>query len=269
MALKRLSTSPTETTRLERILIYADPKCGKTRLATSLPEHFGEAVYVAWDPGTEHLGPVLAKYRSRLHPIQSTPKIGEPYEPDKDAFSIALTDWTTEWPHVKTLIWDNITATAEDLLSHVADTAQFSSSHVKINTGKSHLNLPMEGDYGAVHGMIDRLTTYLFRQPLHLIILAHAQIAESKDGSGTLGGPATIGKASVRKYAGRFDTVIHLATKTKDGKQSFTAHMDKHANIWTGGIRSHLALNPMPSTDLEPDPISFWNKYLQHFSVAD
>lgn len=266
MALKRATVSEE---RLERILIYADPKCGKTRLATSLPEHFGESIYVAWDPGTEHLGPVLTHYRPRLHPIQSVPDGKNPYTPDIDAFAIALTDWKKEYPNAKTLIWDHMTATAEDCLAQIADAGQFSDKHIKIGTPSSagKLNVPMEGDYGAVHSTIDRLTTYLFRQPLHLIILTHATMIESKDGSGLLGGPATVGRASVRKYAGRFDTVIHLARKRKDkAGDAFVAFTDKHDNLWSAGVRSSLLTNPMPTFELAPDPSNFWLAYLKNFS---
>lgn len=265
MALKRGTTSEE---RLERILIYADPKCGKTRLATSLPPHFGESVYVAWDPGTEHLGPVLADYRPRLHVIQSVPEGKTKYAPDVDAFAIALYDWRAEYPNVKTLIWDHMTATAEDCLSAIADAGQFSDKHIAIGAPGSagKLNVPMEGDYGAVHSTIDRLTTYLFRQPLHLIILTHATMIEAKDGSGLLGGPATVGRASVRKYAGRFDTVIHLARKRREKTDAFVAFTDKHDNLWNAGVRSSLLVNPMPVFDLAPDPSNFWLAYLKHFS---
>lgn len=253
------------STRYERILIYADPKSGKTRLATSLPDRFGEIIYIAWDPGTEQLGPVLPQYRSRIHIIRSVSEPNKPYTPDKDAFQIALNDWSKPYPNAKTIVWDHMTATAEDCLQAVADSSQFSQQHVSIQAGPGKLNLPMEGDYGAVHGIIDRLTTFLFRQPMHLIILCHAATAELKDGTGAIGGPATIGKASVRKYAGRFDTVIRLGRKLDGDKNKFTAYTDNHARIWTAGIRSRLASNPIPSFDLSTDPRNFWHIYDQHF----
>lgn len=263
MAIKDGSSQPAE--RYERILIYADPKCGKTRLATSLPDRFGNSIYVAWDPGTERLGPVLEPYRKRLHPIQSAPEPGKPYKPDEDAFVIALTDWRERFPLARTLVFDHITAFAEDALSSIADTGQFSDKHIAISAGKgAKMNIPMEGDYGAVHGIVDRLTTYLFRQPLHLIVLAHATMLESKSGEGLIGGPATVGKAAVRKYAGRFDTVIHLGRRMKEQKEVFTAYTDKHS-FWTAGVRSHLPTNPIPSVELSPDPSNFWALYDKHF----
>jgi AAA domain-containing protein len=267
MALKRGTVSDT---RLERVLIYGDPKSGKTRLATSLPSEFGEAIYVAWDPGTEHLGPVLEAHRPRLHVIQSVPDGKTAYSPDVDAFAIALHDWRGEYPNVRTLIWDHITATAEDCLFAVADSGQFSDKHIRIGDPKSagKLNVPMEGDYGAIHSTIDRLTTYLFRQPLHLIILAHATMTEAKDGSGLIGGPATVGRASVRKYAGRFDTVVHIARKHRDKAERFVAFTDRHDNLWNAGVRSSLLTNPMPSFELAPDPINFWLAYQKNFSLA-
>ena len=164
-----------------------------------------------------------------------------------------------------------MTATASDILAAIADKGQFSDKHIAIGApGASKMNIPMEGDYGAAQGTIDRLTTYLFRQPLHLIILTHAMTAESKDGSGRRG-PALVGKAMVRNYAGRFDTVLRLGRRKVESREAFTAYTDRSsvASFWTAGVRSHLPTNPIPSLDLSPDPINFWNSYDEHFLIHE
>ena len=78
------------------------------------------------------------------------------------------------------------------------------------------------------------------------------------------GGPATAGKATVRSFPGRFDTVIHLERRTVDKTPSITAHTERHG-IWSAGIRSGHLVNPMPSIKLDPDPINFWKEYDRHF----
>src|SRR3972149_5190804 len=105
MGLKRV-TEPSE--RFERILEYSDPKSGKTRLATSLTERFGDILYVAADPGSEGLASVLSPYSSRCKVITSTPEPGKKYDPIDDAFHIAIMDWKKEFPTVKTLVWDTM-----------------------------------------------------------------------------------------------------------------------------------------------------------------
>jgi hypothetical protein len=213
----------------------------------------------------------LPQYRSRLLIKRSVPEPGKPYDPGADAFVLALNDWSKPHPGAKTLVWDHMTATASDILSAIADKGQFSDKHIAIGApGASKMNIPMEGDYGAAQGTIDRLTTYLFRQPLHLIILTHAMTAESKDGSGLVGGPALVGKAMVRNYAGRFDTVLRLGRRKVENREAFTCYTDRSpvASFWTAGIRSHLPVNPIPSIDLSPDPVNFWEAYDQHFLLA-
>ena len=280
--------SPTAE-RLERILIYGDPKTGKTRLATSLTGRFGDSLYVAADPGADGLSSVLSAYRDRLRVVSTEYPAAKQYtptdNPHKDAFVVACQDWIgasrpKEWSSrdpIRTLIWDTMTATASDILSYVATSGQFSDkAHIGLGQpgGVEHQKLPMQGDYMATHNIISRLVDFLFKQPLHLIVVCHAVYDEAREGGTIEGGPATAGKATVRSFPGRFDTVIHL-TRRSSGTASIgqsgqgpasmvTAWTERHG-IWSAGIRSGHATNPMPKLDLDADPNNFWKDFDRNF----
>jgi hypothetical protein len=131
----------------------------------------------------------------------------------------------------------------------------------------------MQGDYMATHNIISRLVDFLFKQPLHLIVVCHAIYDEAREGGTIEGGPATAGKATVRSFPGRFDTVIHLTRRANQPSggtgnnqtSSVTAWTERHG-IWSAGIRSGHATNPMPKLDLDADPINFWKQYDAHFT---
>ena len=261
----------------ERIIVYSEPKSGKTRFVTSLPERFGKIAYVAADPGSESLSPVVERHRERVAPIiQILPEPGKIFRPRADAATIAMTNWGEKFPGVKTLVWDTLTYTAQQFLADIADSGEFSESkHIRVGEpGKAgSFSIPMEGDYGAAQGCIDRLVDFLFRLPLHLIVVCHATYDEPKGGGTIEGGPATVGKATVRKFPGRFDTCIHLVRKDVPGQQGapskteITAFTERHG-IWQGGIRSSHLVNPLPKEVLEPDPVSWWEKRDKVFGLS-
>lgn len=268
MSLNRISPAQTP----ERILIYGDPKTGKTRLATSLPERFGNIIYFAADPGAESLAPVLSLYRSRITVVKPGGGASEKYDPDIDAFTFALHNWSAEKPVPGTLVWDTLTATSLEILAHLADTGAFSErAHIKIGGGAAPQHIPMQGDYMAAQGRINRLLSFLFRSPLNLIILCHATYDEMRNGEAAEGGPATSGKATVRSLPGKFDTVLHTSRRylpsEKPGgpnRATYSAFTERHG-LWSAGVRSSLATNPIPVVELDPDPINFWALFDSHF----
>lgn len=269
MGLKRIQEPSNH--RLERILIYGDPKTGKTRLATSLTERFGNLIYFAADPGSEGLASVLQPKKGQIHIVASAPEPGKKYDPIDDAFQIAIMDWSKEYPNAKTLVWDTMTATSMAVLQHVADTGQFSQgSHIALGTPGTagRQNIPMQGDYMATHNIISRLVDYLFRQQLHIVVVCHATYDEPRDGGSVEGGPATSGKATVRSFPGKFDSVIHLQRRTVEGKPVVEAFTERHG-IWSAGIRSGHKINPMPKTVLEADPTHFWQTFDSHFTQKE
>lgn len=269
MSLKKLTA---QEEKFERVLLYGDPKTAKTRLATSLTDRFGEILYYAADPGSEALSSVLPHYRSRINVIKSVSD-GKTWDPDADAFNFALMDWSAEFPNVRTIVWDTMTATSLDLLSYVADTGQFSErKHIAIGSGQSSQNIPMQGDYMAVQNRVHRLLNALFSKRLHLVVVCHANYDEPREGGSVEGGPATVGKATIRAFPGRFDTVLFTNRSSKPpekigepGKPTFAVYTERY-RIWSAGIRSSHAINPMPKVELDPDPINFWKLYDKNFA---
>ena len=263
MALLRI---PEQPSRLERILIYGDPKTGKTRLATSLTPRFGDIIYFAAEPGAEFLTPVLSKYRSRIHLVKPSGN-----DPDKDAFTFCLNDWKKEFPSANTIVWDSLTATALDLLRYIADKGQFSDkAHIVIGSDAYTQNIPMQGDYMAAQARVIRLLDFLFRQPMHILVICHATYDAPEDAP-TEGGPDTIGKAKVRTLPGRFDTVLYTTRQVVPPKKfgdpsesKFLVYGERY-KIWNAGIRSGHAHNPMPLTEMPPDPGDVWQKFDHHF----
>lgn len=278
-------TDPSSIETLERICFYGPPKAGKTRTATSLPKRFGNIIYFAADPASERLSSVLPDYRSRIHVVKSVPKLllnGKPdyknWDPDTEAFQFVLNEaeWRKKWPLAKTIVWDTMTQTSNDILQHVATTGQFSEKkHIIIGEGDFAQAIPMMGDYMAAQNRIDRLTDFLFRTEYHVIVLCHAIYDETSDGSDVEGGPATCGKAQVRKYAGKFPSYFY-ATRGRGQKEkpgdpeipSFLLYTTKH-KIWGAGIRSERKDNPIACVTLETDPINFWKRHDEFLGIKE
>lgn len=251
----------------ERILIYGDPDTGKTRLATSLPATFGDILYYAADPGAEALKSVLERNRSRIVRFRSKPIAGKPHDPVGDAYTFATTaDWGTKFPKAKTLVWDTMSQTSIDILQRIADQGQFSDKHIAIGSGTNKFNLPQMGDYMGAQNSIERLTGFLFQQPMHVIVICHSMYDEPQGGGSTIGCPALVGSKTARRYAGKFHTAIHLEKKMTrpaqgDPRTVVTAFTETHG-IWTAKIREGKGRNPMPKVELDVDPVTFWQQYL-------
>jgi len=249
----------------ERILIYGSPKSAKTRLATALPwgEFWGEkAVYVAADPGAASLRSVLLPDRAHLIPVEPKPEVGRKYDPLHEAVEIA----THDWKDAGTIIWDTLTATAEDVLAAYARLGNYAKDQItygKPGTASFHAH-PTMGDYGAAQNSVcEHLLGLLFEQPKHLIILTHELWVEPKNAQECIGGPATVGSATAKTLPGRFDTVIRCEAKKRGepGKPKvteFIAHTNPHGP-WICGVR-----NPgvnLPDVVLGEDPRHFWGEY--------
>lgn len=263
--------------RFERVLIYGAPKTGKTRFATSLPARWGEVIYVAADPTSERLDSILPALQSRLHVVGSRPKAGEPYNPRTDAFVMAQENWRARFAGAKTIVWDTITATGWDILVSIADQGSFSESkHITMGSKatKDLQSIPMQGDYMAAQNAIDRITTFLFMQPMNVIVVAHEGFKEAQEaGAKTItGGPVTVGTATIGSYAGRFPTCIRLTRQStgfgKDARPKITAWTETQ-NIWLAGVRSPHDYNPLPVCELQPNPMNFWVEHDRHFAAPE
>jgi hypothetical protein len=262
----------------QRIAIYGDPKVAKTPLALQLPlgsAYWGDAIYVAADDGSESLRSCTPEIRSHIHVVKPSrdPKTGK-YDPVKEAWEIITHDWTKEWPGVKTMIWDTMSETGLETLSYIADAGQFSKDkHVTIGDpgGKYTHNLPLQGDYLGAQDSIGRMLKGLFTSDLHLVIIFHTAIDEKEGGAAIAGGPATVGKATIRQIAKPFDAVLRLEKKqifdpdTKQAKQVVVIHSEA-SGIWIGGVRTPRA-NPIAQVNVPMDkPLAaYWPLYMGAF----
>jgi hypothetical protein len=262
----------------QRIALYGDPKVGKTPLALQLPfgsPYWGEAVYWAADDGSESLRSCPPASRRFLHVVKPArdPKGGK-YDPIKEAWDILMTDWRKEWPGVKTFIWDTATETGLEALADIADRGQFSEKkHIQIGTpgsGYEH-NLPMQGDYLGAQGEIARMLKAAFKLDMHLIVIFHTAIDETDNGTVIAGGPATVGKATIRQIAKPFDAVLRVEKKqvfdpaTKAATQGIVIHSEA-AGIWIGGVRTPTE-NPIPQVNVPMNkPLgAYWPLYMGSF----
>lgn len=274
---------------LQRVAITGDPKSGKSPLATQLPlgtPYFGEALYIASDSGSEGLRSTPAEMRKHLHvvkPLDKDPKTGQSIAM-AEMWDILMRDWTKPdprighpgWPNVKTLIWDTASETGEDVLYEIADKGQFSdSAHITIgDPGSSWAhNIPMQGDYGAAQDEIAKMLKLVLRSPLHVFVLFHLRIHETKGGQALVGGPGTVGSATIRKTAKPFDAVLRTEKKLWTGevaKQKVTeqrVHIHSEASgIWVGGVRKS-GKNPMPLVSIPNDkPLAaYWPRFMESF----
>lgn len=249
-------------------MIYGAPKTAKTRLATALPwgsPMWGDkAIYVAADPGAASLRSVLLEDRNHLIVVEPRPELGKKYDPLHEAVTVATADWSKHG--ASTIIWDTLKATANDLLAAYARLGNYAKEQItfgKPGTPEYHAH-PTPGDYGAAQNSVcEHLIGLLFAQPLNLIVLTHEEWVEPKNAQECIGGPSTIGTATVKTLPGRFDTVIRTEVKRRGepGKAKTTeyiAHTNPHGP-WICGIR-----NPgvnLPDMVLGEDPRGFWNEY--------
>ena len=265
LALSKIEIYEGPTTSPERICIYGPPKSGKSRFATALEygQRWGKkAAYVCADSQSENMRSILPQYRDNLVRVRLPGT-----DPLEEAVEVAVKDWSKVDAEIGTIVWDTLTTTSKNLLRHYANSGVFSSNHnVQLGTKalKSWHTSPMEGDYGAAQNSIGFILTHLFSQPLHVIVIFHADWAEPKAGAGggLVGGPETVGRKAIRWIPGMFDAVFRThRIATTDNPDKFRIFTDTRG-IWTGGYRTQEPKQKMPgSIDLKPDPAHFWKTY--------
>ena len=247
----------------ERALIYSVGGEGKTRLATSLTERYGEMIYFAFDEGSESLDSVLPEFRSRIHV-----KVPEGINPLEDAAAIIHTDWKAKHPGAKTLIIDTFSTWTWAALQYITNQGMFSSKRVRIGEGtKMETALPDVGEFGATHSQIRAFLTNLFihQRDMNILVLCHADPPDK----GALGGPSTVGKKMTAFLPSRFKTVIHIerelsnviAQGTVQQVSKRIAYCSAHGD-WIARINeASLRGNPMPAVVLQTNPKHFWVDY--------
>lgn len=264
MALKQVTP---DTVARELILLYGSPGSGKTRFATSLPDRFGRIAYFAMDPGSESLSSVLPAYRPRIDVFRPEWK-----DPLVETAEITHTDWKGKG--YSTLIVDTFTVQTQRILDHIVQNGLAQSKHNSVgNPGTtSYVATPDRADYGMTHGVIRNFINNLITKQvdLNIILICHQMLdRDETDAKATLGGPSTVGRAMLEWLPARFSTVIRMDRVMKqvarNGKvetdTKLIARMAQHG-VWIAR-RNEAGLegNPLPSLELDVDPINFWVAY--------
>jgi len=273
--------------RLIKAAIVGEPKYGKTRLATSLPwEELGDlAAYVAWDPGSASLDPVLPENRAHILVVEPSSKtVGTKvvFDPHREAITIATKPWAegfkdgeVEIPPVQTLIWDTMTATARDLLSAYADSGVFSGEkgdkHVAVGDFGTpyYMAQPMMGDYAIAQRAVLHILKFLLKQPVNVIVLFHTDFMEPEGAGQVTFGPATIGKAAIKPVASLFDNLFTLDVQERLVRGNPPTRTTKRLlytdkkGLYLGGLRSPYPKNPIPENELSENPVEFWQTLIQ------
>jgi hypothetical protein len=262
----------------EKILIYGDPKTGKSRLSLELPQdYFGKIAYCPWDPGSEALASLPLAHRDNVCVVEVDRR-----DPLESAVEMASYAW--EKDGFGTLVWDTLSWTSHELLKFYANTAVFSSKHgVTIGRAgtKSYHTTPMRGDFGAVQNSIGFIVEYLLRQKVHLVVVCHAKMVVPKEdeedremrkagGPNVLqlvepyAGPDIAGRAAVKWLPGLFDAVFY--TQRLSGEKIIINTAPR--GLWGAGYRTPEPTQSLPARyDLPEDDMIFWKAYLKSKGV--
>jgi hypothetical protein len=251
--------------RLERIMIYAKSKMGKSRLATSMPrnEKWGKIAYIAGEKNSELLLSTIDK--SGIHVVKPGPNEGSNrWDPLEDYVELATRDWKKVDPDIGTIVIDSGSIVSEDLMRFYVDTGAVQKNHRSLgkeNTPSYH-GAPDKGDYGAVQASHNFILDHLWNQPLHLIVLYGEDWTEAKAGGldELTGGPLTVGYAQIRTLPGRFDTVLRL---TSAGTAPFAVQTERQGP-WVAGIRHDQVgrrLGQNGYYPLKDDTRGFWEDF--------
>lgn len=266
------SITNTERKRRTLALIYADAGGGKTRLATSLTERFGEIVYIAADEGSEDLDSVLGKYKGRIHVEKPTWD-----NVFVDAADIASRNWKKQYPNANTIVVDTFTNLAWRLLMHCTNAGMFTQNHVKIGVGTGlQQSIPDRGDYRGTYGIIQNFVVQMLNQQkeMNILFLCHQEHPDTdEDGNKIPGGPSIVGKKMTTWVPARFKTIIRLDREVTNKVTQGGVQQETKVIARTAAHGSYMARinedsdkgNPMPSVPLNIDPVNFWETFDRNF----
>lgn len=264
---------PGEAPEYTMALVTGDPGVGKSRFATSLPGT-GKIVYVTWDSKAEALKSILPAYRDRIIVKNPAVKTGSKstVDPVVAAFSIAKINWKDEHPDMEYFVLDTVSTMGKAMLKHNADLGKYTKNPIKYEVGDGEwITNPTEGDYGATQDQIERIMDILGEQPYHTIIVAHAGIAKTKEGTIIGGGPMTVGSAQIMSFPGRFNPHVHLTRKVRQplgkdlGGVEYMAYTEP-VGIFGAKIREAKGGgNVLAKVKLEADPVHWWTEYFTNY----
>lgn len=247
------------------ICLTGEAKSGKTRLACAVnrgdPQQFGErSVYVAIDPEAARLGSVLLEDVENMEVVTLSP--------GKDVFSelkgIYEYDWKKEG--IKTVITDTMTIWSQDMMAQLTNAGNFSDKHIQLSKG-GNVYQPMPGDFLGTETLLFDLLRTQVSSGMNHISLYHEREDRPEAGQPgkPVGGPATVGRASIRKIAAWYNSVLRLAVRQKRRtdlskpveyeRVLYTAPHD----IWLCGLRTPHLKNPIPEIIVQDDPANVWS----------
>lgn len=237
---------------------------GKTRLACAAnraaPDWFGEkSVYIAIDPEAASLGSVLPADRNNMEVIA--------LDSNKDVASQVSSIYSYPWRKegFTTVITDTMTVLSQVILAQVTNSGKFSDRHIELGDG---IKQPMQGDFLATNTLIMSLLRKQLASGLNHITLFHEQEVRPEPGQPgePIGGPATVGKASIRSIVNWYNTVLHIVRRPKKRTQPLApleyervVHTAGHG-IWQAKLRTADLTNPVPEIAMDADPANVWTK---------
>ena len=279
---------PTKRITREHVMIYSRPGFGKTRLSTSLTPRWGEILYYAADMGSAETGSMLRKYGDRVHVVnpvseatdaKTKKKVKVASNPVHDFTEFCMMDWTgfvdpvtKEMPYknVKTLVVDTYTTIANKCLQWSADHSSVTAEqHFKIGDPEHGGRVvPNRGDYLGLYSITRGFMDLLDQHQSHMNIIfnMHEEL-NSPEGAAAIGGPSHPGQQMLEELPGMFDTVIRITRRPVPAKDGKPATFKLYANtaptgVYLGKVRENgEGGNPIPSIELNIDPINFWEVY--------
>lgn len=261
-----------------KVLVHSNPGDGKTRLMTSLdydhPRWQGKTVYVPFDIKELALGGVLPRYRE--HMLVAAPpwllpvgeREGRPSDLDPYSWMIEVLDYDWAALHgARTLVLDTFTSWSEDVISAVTNSAAYGAK--TIQSGSQTLKMRDKPHYGVTHNMCMNVVRKIKAHPLNIVVAFWSDYDQPESGEpgGIYGGPRTVNMSISRAIAGEFDDVVYLRTEYSDKGTKHFAHTSPYG-FWNAKLHIAAELNPMPSRQLDPDPVTWWKEYNKHLDAA-
>lgn len=244
------------------ICIQGDGGVGKTRLAAcaarACPEWFGERmVYIPIDPEAGSLASVLPEDLDCLE--VATLDFSKNIE--AQLLSIYRFNWRAEG--FKTIITDTMSVASQFIFADVTNSGKFTDKHIDLGNG---IKIPQPGDYQATNNIVNYLLRAQHQSRYNHLTLFHDQEVRPEPGQPgePIGGPATVGKASIRSIINWYNTALHVVKRqkkrtdiTKPVEYERVVHTAGHG-IWQAKLKSGEKNNPVPEIIMEPDPVNVW-----------
>lgn len=266
MGLRILRVADYASELKERIIIYGRAGIGKTRLALSLTPRFGKIVYYASDQNSEFLSSIDPRKRDRILIVKP-----EGDDPIRNFMKLAMQDWRTVDPEIKTLVVDTYTKVALDIISFAANsgTMDREKHYVIGDPNEGGQAIPNRGDYQAVEsisrGNLDMLFTK--QRDMHIIFCMHEDI-KIIENVHAVGGPAHPGRAMTEFIPAQFSTVIRLIRDQilvpgADAPEDVVIAVTENDGKFICKVRTadESSPNPLARVILDRNPANWWEAY--------